>query len=458
MKPREMDSLLFLGLSVGHGDSAETRESIALGEDGGRLIWDSLKCSETDPVSIVYLQTCHRVELYSWGIPIQKIYEAWESLLGRPSGLRLMQKKIGIEGLTHFVRVAASLDSEVLGETQIMGQTKDAIERSRSQGTLRGPLDKLLQHGIKVSKQIRTEAKIGEGNVSVAHVALEGLRDTFDSFEDKKILLVGVGRMATQSLEKLLTMGAEKIYWTNRTEENLLNHPRASDERIQRIPFRERHHWAWAADIIVSAVNTPTPIFSAAELVALGAQRGSIQEACRGLTRGDKRNNFVIPSLKIVIDLGLPRNFDPLVHGRFGYLIRNVDEFRNEARENFKIRSEGALRAEEILQSEIENFRLILRRWHASKEMSELFSLFNFLDSEEGLEEVLLEKSSKIGYKLGTVYGHLMHRLKREIEGLSEEDAQVVLETLVRAWRQPETWLQKRGELKISVSPKESKA
>lgn len=467
----ELESLLVLGLSVGQGDSAEARESIALGKHGGLLLWNELKKvplknSIFSPShGLVFLQTCHRIEVYAWGFDFSDIYEAWKRALGGgPSALNLIHKLSGESGLSHFIRVASSLESEVLGETQITGQVKDALDEARRNGTLRGPLDRCLQYALRVAKRIRTETRIGEGSVSVAHVGIDGLLDTFDSLVDKTILVLGAGSMAHQALDRLLNLGCKNIIWANRTSKKIIESQLIANPVITPVGYDERYSQAWLSDAIVCAVSAEDPILTAEELFDLKKSQPQLPRGiCHSLFSPQKaKSKSSMPNLHLIVDLGLPRNVDPRIHGRLGFYIRNVDEFRKEAEGNQAERSSGLSLARKIIDSEMREFSVILRRWRQGSHYGELFEIFQNLPKIGDSEQDFVEKKSKMVYKPGANYGQLMHRLihrlKDEIEGLSEDQAQLVLETLTRAWRHPETWLQKKGSLEPSLPQEENKA
>src|SRR5580692_11490310 len=123
------------------------------------------------------------------------------------------------EAVRHLFRVACSLDSMVIGEPQILGQVKSSYLAARSAGAIRGHLDKVLQRAFVVAKRVRSETEIGNSSVSIASVAVGLARKIFGSLEDRKVLLVGAGKMSEQAARHLVDQGAGSVLVANRTQE-----------------------------------------------------------------------------------------------------------------------------------------------------------------------------------------------------------------------------------------------
>src|SRR6202522_252165 len=148
----------------------------------------------------------------------------------------------------HLFRVACSLDSMVIGEPQILGQVKSSYLAARSAGAIRGHLDKVLQRAFVVAKRVRTETQIGSSSVSIASVAVELAKKIFGGLDDKKVLLVGAGKMSEQAARHLMNQGAGTVLVANRTHER-------AEQLAQRIGgrtvrFEELYSSAAQADII----------------------------------------------------------------------------------------------------------------------------------------------------------------------------------------------------------------
>ena len=131
------------------------------------------------------------------------------------------------EAVRHLFRVAASLDSMVVGEPQILGQVKDAYAAGREAGTVLSQLDPLLQSAFAAAKKVRSETEIGSSTVSIASVAVDLAQKIFGSLQGKTVFLVGAGKMSELAARHLIRHGAGKILVTNRTEDRATRHGQA---------------------------------------------------------------------------------------------------------------------------------------------------------------------------------------------------------------------------------------
>jgi len=424
---RPLEELFCWSFSVKDGDSAQIREKLTISQEELQNI-GSCFLSDADS-GILYLSTCHRIEFYGFGISSSELAKQW-ALIRPDIEISPARLRRGEAALKHMIRVASSLESEVLGETQITGQLKDAANECKILGLLKGPLDRCVQQALRVAKKIRSETQLSEGTVSVAHVAVDGVRDLFDHYDNKNALVIGAGTMAVQALERLLHLGFAGITWVNRSFDKIQHHHYGA--KVVATRFEKIEELFWQHSVVVTAT-------SSLELIA---KRDQIRAVSKVLKK-DK----VQETPRLILDLGLPRNVDEEIHGFQGFLLRNVDEFRDRAEKNSQIRRQAVLDAETILDAEL---GLILRLWNSWSRgplIAELYKSFEILKKTDlstisELESRLAEKS-EIEYTSGSVYSKLMHRLVEEIEILDESLGNQVLEVLVRAWRHPEKWLQK---------------
>ena len=123
------------------------------------------------------------------------------------------------DAVSHLFRVAASLDSMVVGEPQILGQVKEAFAVARAAGTVSGQLEHLLQSAFAAAKKVRSETGIGSNSVSIASVAVDMARKIFGSLQGRTVFLVGAGKMSELAARHLVHQGAGAILVTNRTHE-----------------------------------------------------------------------------------------------------------------------------------------------------------------------------------------------------------------------------------------------
>ncbi len=419
-------------LSAKDGHSASQREKVAITEDKQNIIlaqWKQRLLNDPN-ASFFYLGTCHRIECYGFGIAPNELKQMW-SIHSERAALDEAKYYCGLDAYEHLVRVSASLESEVLGETQIAGQLKDALVHAKEMGTLRGALDRLSQQALRAAKRVRRETSLGEGTVSVAHIAVDGIRDFFDNFESKKALVVGAGAMAMQALERLKKMGVERITWMNRSLEKIQHHPLATHCQIA--PLEDLHRLCSEQAIIVLATASSEVLLKRCELEKTLAQ-----------SKLERRKKQSAP-LKVVLDLGLPRNVDPEIHEFYNFYVRNVDEFSNRVEQNKSIRSTQMLKAEQIVDEEVQLFLKLWNNWSRSAPVSELYRVLEGFRVRE-LEHLGLDNSPEIEYVTRGLFARLLHRLLEEVEDAEDPLATEVLDTLARAWRQDQEWPREKLE------------
>jgi glutamyl-tRNA reductase len=431
-----LDQLCCWSLSVRDGDEASLRERATLDEtEQEKLLseWIVEARRENPEAGLLYLSTCHRVEIYGYGIDPKRLKAHWLEARGVDvSDPRLKQ---GLTAFRHLVRVTSSLESEVLGETQITGQVKEASDKARQCGFSKGPLDRCVQQALRCAKKIRSATALGEGTVSVAHVAVDGLADVFDTLESKNALVIGAGPMAQQALERLVARGLRNITWINRTASKLEAHPLATQVRIE--DYARMHELVWEHAITVAATSSTAPLLTVDPL------RAAEKKVAARLGRS------AIPVPRVILDLGLPRNVESSVHGHDGFFVRNVDEFKDRAEKNSERRRRALEEADQILELEIDNFIKLWKSWEKGPLMAEIFRGVEALRSHElasRTSSLGLEEDVEIEYIVRNIYAKLMHRVVEEVEALEPSLAHQVLETLVRAWRQPDQWLQRNPQ------------
>jgi len=242
------------------------------------------------------------------------------------------------EAVRHLFRMAASLDSMVVGESQILGQVKDAFQTARSAGTVSGQLEYLLQSAFSAAKKARTETGIGANSVSIASVAVDMARKIFGSLEGRTVFLVGAGKMSELAARHLAQQGVGTILVTNRTQERA----RRMAEEIQGdivprvVAFSELYEAAAEADIVISSTGAPHHIFT--------NKHG--QEFLR------KRRNRPM----FFIDIAVPRDVDPAMNNLDGIFVYDIDDLQQVAAAHMEERSREASDAEALIEAEVERF------------------------------------------------------------------------------------------------------
>ncbi len=238
------------------------------------------------------------------------------------------------EAVNHLFRVAASLDSMVVGEPQILGQVKEAFAVARASGTVGGQLEHLLQSAFAAAKKVRTETEIGSNSVSIASVAVDLARKIFGSLQGRTVFLVGAGKMSALAARHLLQQGAGAILVTNRTLERARSMAAPFKGRV--IPFESIYDAASEADIVISSTGAPHPIFRKEHGQAF-------------LHRRRNRPMFFI-------DIAVPRDVDPEMNKLDGIFVYDIDDLQQVASANMEERSREASDAESLIASEVARF------------------------------------------------------------------------------------------------------
>lgn len=238
------------------------------------------------------------------------------------------------QAVRHLFRVAASLDSMVVGEPQILGQVKEAFATARAAGTVSGQLEHLLQSAFAAAKRVRTETHIGSNSVSIASVAVELARKIFGSLQGRTVFLVGAGKMSELAARHLVQQGAGAILVTNRTLERARQLAEPFDGRV--IPFEKLYETATEADIVISSTGAPHPIFRK-------------EHGQQFMHRRRNRPMFFI-------DIAVPRDVDPAMNKVEGIFVYDIDDLQQVAASHIAERQTQAGDAETLINAEVERF------------------------------------------------------------------------------------------------------
>lgn len=239
----------------------------------------------------------------------------------------------------HMFRVASSLDSMIVGESQIMGQVRRAYALAVEAGTAGRVLHRLIHHAFRVAKRVRTETGIAASAVSISYTAVELGRKIFGSLEGCTVLLVGAGQMAELAAQHLVNAGAARILVTNRTHD-------AAKELAAKFngiaaPYAQLDAHLAEADIVLCSTG-------AREYIITPEMARRAREA-----RRDRPAFF--------IDISVPRNVDPAVGDLDNLFVFDIDDLEAVIASNIREREREAERAELIVDSEVMQFQQALR-------------------------------------------------------------------------------------------------
>jgi glutamyl-tRNA reductase len=327
--------LLLTGLS--HKTApVNLREKFAIPETAlPRALQDLQKLGAAEAV---VLSTCNRVEFAVSAPDDAEPYAIFERFLKEWQGTTAsaydghLYKLESREAIQHLFRVAASLDSMVVGEPQILGQLKAAYAAAKSEGTVGGLLETVMTRAFNVAKRVRSETGIGHMAVSVSYAAVELARTIFGSLKGQTVMIVGSGKMGELAARHLRRSGASRILVTNRTWERAEEMARLFEGRA--IEYTQFHSVLHEVDIVITSSGAPHYIITRDDMQRVIAKRRH-------------RPMFLI-------DIAVPRNIDPAVNEIEGVFLKDVDDLEGVVDTNLQERSRQAEQAEAIVRHEVD--------------------------------------------------------------------------------------------------------
>ncbi len=332
----------FLLIGVNHKSApVEVRERFAIPES--RLPEATKSLAEFPGIDeAMILSTCNRVELVACSkngsADLRGFFSKFFNVDASKCSDFLYEHRER-DAVRHLFRVAASLDSMIVGEPQILGQVKEAYAVARAVGAVHSHLDALLTRSFAVAKRVRSETAVGSSAVSVASVAVELAKKIFGSLHGKTVYLVGAGKMSELAARHLLAHGAAQILVANRTYDRAAQ--LAAKFNGLAIPFEELYDTVDRADIVITSTGAPHALF-----------RREHGEAF--LARRKNRPMFFI-------DIAVPRDVDALMNKLDGIFVYDIDDLQSAVTAHVSDRQKEAHRAESIIEAEVERFQARLR-------------------------------------------------------------------------------------------------
>ena len=373
-------------------------------------------------VECMIVSTCNRVELLA---AVEGPGTDLVDFLPRHFGLERalleshIYKKRDRDAVQHVFRVAASLDSMVVGEPQILGQVKEAFAVARASGTVAGQLEHLLQSAFAAAKKVRSETEIGSSSVSIASVAVDLAKQIFGSLQGRTVFLVGAGKMSELAARHLVQQGAGAILVSNRTQDRARRMAEEFQGRV--IPFEQLYEAASEADIVISSTGAPHPIFRREHGQAF-------------LHRRRNRPMFFI-------DIAVPRDVDPAMGKLEGIFVYDIDDLQAVAAAHLAERSREASDAETLIAGEVERFHERQRTVNVAPAIVAL---------QRQAEEIRLAELKRVQARLGTLSAEqvaavealsrglvnkFLHPPMQALKQAAREGNQVRLDALCEAWQ-----------------------
>ncbi|MFN8627744.1 MAG: glutamyl-tRNA reductase [Candidatus Binatia bacterium] len=288
----------------------------------------------------VIISTCNRVEVVTATIDGDNAVDALTDFLA--SGDRIARARLaehlsvyrGRDAIRHLFRIAASLDSMVIGEPQILGQLKDSYSHAASEGTAGTVLHRCFHKSFSVAKRVRSETGIADKAVSVSSAAVELAAKIFERLDDKTALLLGAGAMSELAARHLLAHGVSRLMVANRTFERAVE--LAHEFQGTPVPFEEFPRYLSMADMVIGSTAADDYVLT----------RDRMREVLHA-----RRYRPIF-----LIDMSVPRNFDPAINELDNAYLYDIDDLGEVAQINREERGREADKAEAIVDAEVDSF------------------------------------------------------------------------------------------------------
>lgn len=291
------------------------------------------------PESMI-LSTCNRVEVLAQapdpaeGVRQVKDFICSFHQMPYESLQRFLYDFTQVDAVRHVFRVAASLDSMVLGEPQILGQVKSAFSTAQSAGTIGNALSQLMTRAFFVAKRVRSETAIASSAVSISYAAVELAKKIFNELKGKTVLILGAGKMSELAAKHLASSGISTVLVWNRTYQRAVE--LAGIFKGEAIQPEELFKHIERADILISSTGSPNFILTKAD--------------------GERIIHLRKNRPVFIIDIAVPRDVDPEINKVSNIFLYDIDDLRNVIDANLRQRQREAQSAEEIVRQEVESF------------------------------------------------------------------------------------------------------
>ena len=361
--------LFALGLSY-RTSSLEMRESIAFTREELPQALQSLKDVLGD---VVIVSTCNRTEFYSTALDGSVVQENLTDFLVK----RFPRREEDIspclyfyeqeDAVRHLFRVASGLDSLLLGESQILGQVREAYSASVTNGCARGIISKVFHHALRVGKRARRETRIGENALSISSAAVETARRTLGDIGQRSVMVIGAGQAGKLVARALKDRGVHQMVMVNRTLKRAQEVARELGGEAN--SFESLEDLLGTVDIVVSSTDSQNVVLSQ-EMVA------------RALS---KRNGAPL----LIVDIAIPRDADPAIGNLPGVTLLDLDDLEAVSQAIRQEREKEAAQVEDIIDEEVSRFQ----EWWDSRKVAP--GIAQLRDHAELLRQRELQKTLK---------------------------------------------------------------
>ena len=354
----------------------ELRERIVFSREQALTAADDLR-REGILEEAVVLSTCNRSELY--GVPsdaiespasaMEEYFTSFHGIPRRELDGRIYREQGG-DAVRHLFRVAAGLDSMLLGEAEILGQLRNAYNQALDHGATGPVLNRVFQGALEVGKRVRSETEVGARPMSVAFAGVKLAERVFGSLKAHSALIVGAGAMAEQVVEHMQSRGVRELRVVNRSLENAAE--LASRFGGEALPWEALGSALGASDVIVTSVASSAPVLTRAALE-------------RALAKRSGKPVFAV-------DLGVPRNVEVEAAELYNFYLYNIDDLGAIVEQNRKARESEIPRAESIIDEHVRKFEAWRAALEAGSIVSDLRGRFH-AQREALIREMVAERS-----------------------------------------------------------------
>ncbi|HUO06636.1 MAG TPA: glutamyl-tRNA reductase [Candidatus Binataceae bacterium] len=364
-----MDQTFFI-VGVNHRTApVAVRERLAFTEEETPAALRRLRNAAPAMTEAALVSTCNRVEIS--GVAADPVLAAEQALKFLAADRNLdssvfsdaIYTMAGREAVRHIFRVAASLDSMVVGEPQILGQLKVAYANAAQAGTVGLVLHRAFHKAFSVAKRVRQGTMIGHGSMSVSSAAVSLAGQIFDTLKDKTVMLMGAGKMAELTARQLKALGIQSLLITSRTFDRAVALARELGGTA--VPFDNYQPYLKMVDVLIGSVASTKPVLGRAEFELVIRERRY-------------RPMFLI-------DMGVPRNFDERLNEMQNVYLYDIDDLGSAVERSRGGREREAEKAEEIVELELDSFQKWLSGLDLTPTIKDIrYSIERLRDAELG--------------------------------------------------------------------------
>ncbi len=350
----------FCAVGVNHWEaSIGVREQFSLSDAQKNELIEGAKREGIN--SLIVVSTCNRTEIFAQDASPQEVIR----LLVTYTNASLDEfhnygfEKEGKQAVEHLFQVTVGLDSQILGDLQVVNQVKEGYELASDMDAVSGELHRLMQHVFRAHKRSRNETSLGEGAATTAYAAVKFAVKTFDNLKDKNILLVGTGKIGKVTCKNLINLGAKKLTLINRT--------------------RDRAEFvADKYDLEVAEMDALPQQIADSDLiiVATGANEAVV-------TLDDMKPSLLNPKFKVMVDLSVPRNIDPEIGDLDFVDLANMDFLTDVTDEAYRKREENIPLVKKIIDDELTDYQNWLSKQKVVPTIKALTNKFDSIREDE---------------------------------------------------------------------------